>query len=119
MEKCQEAHKEAVLALAWMAPADGIISRQELRIIINFCINQGVHAEQSELQAIEELNKGLNMKTTGGESAALENIKSLMTRPLTYRAAFLGAAEAIAAANKTVNASKKRALNAARELISS
>lgn len=117
MGKCQQEHEAATLALTWLASSDGTISRQELRIIVNFCINQGTEIPSSDLAAIDNLNSGLNMKITGGENAALENMAELKSKPMHYRAAFLGATEAICAANKTVNASKKRFLQAARELL--
>lgn len=117
METCQTDHKHASLALTWLASSDGVISQQELRIIVNFCETQGSHFNKSDLKSIDRLNAGLNMKVTGGEVGALENLAEIRSRDIQYRAAVVAAVDAICLANKTINASKKRFQQAARELI--
>ena len=117
MNKCQQEHEHAVCALIWLASSDGTISRQEFRVMISFCTRQGTQIEKLDLNSIDKLNSGLNMKISGGENAAIENIAMLKIKSIQYRAAFLGATEAICSANKTINSSKKRFQQAARDLI--
>lgn len=116
MSTCEQNHAEAVHSLLWLAGSDGTVSRQELRIIISFCERQGTSIEKGWGRALDRLNSGLNISTTGGESGALSNIEALRDRPLPYRIAYAGAAEAIAAANKTSNAAKRRLVAAAHAL---
>lgn len=117
MDTCTKDHPEAVHALTWMSGSDGTVSRQELRIIIGFCERQGAPIRTGWQSVIDYLNSGLSLSTTGGETGAKENIAALSSKPITYRAAFLGAAEAILAANKTTNAAKRRLVESARKLI--
>lgn len=117
MNKCTAQHDEAVSSLIFMAASDGTVSRQELRIIIGFCERQGTVLGKAWVGACDHLNAGLKLSITGGESGARDNIAALSAKPVGYRAAFLGAAEAIVASNKTTNAAKRRLLEQARGLV--
>jgi len=116
---CQADHHEAASALLWLAGSDGTVSRQELRIIIGFCERQGARVEKSWGSALDFLNSGLNISVTGGEGGAMANITDLRSKPMSYRIAFVGAVEAIIAANKTSNSAKRRLADAARMLVDS
>lgn len=117
MEKCIADHENAVNALTFMAASDGKVSRQELRIIIGFCERMGTQVGKQWEDACEYLNSGLTISVKGGLSGAEENIAALKDRAINYRAAFLGAAEAIVASNRTSNISKRKLLDQARALI--
>lgn len=114
---CESGHPDAFPALAWMAASDGTVSRQELRILIGFCERQGTSIEASWKDALEHLNSGMKMSVGGGEKEATGHISALAEMPINYRAAFLGAAEALAASNRTSSAAKNRILEAARKII--
>lgn len=114
---CQSSHPDAFPALAWMAASDGTVSRQELRILIGFCERQGTSIEATWKDALEHLNSGMKMSAGGSEKGSIEHISALAKMPINYRAAFLGAAEALAASNRTSNAAKNRILEAARKII--
>lgn len=117
MDACTAAHPEAVHALIFIAGSDGTVSRQELRVIIGFCERQGATIKLGWKSVLDYLNAGLQLSITGGEAGAKENIASLSAKPMAYRAAFLGAAEAILAANSTTNKSKRNLVEQARKLI--
>lgn len=117
MTICQVDHDEATSSLLWLAGSDGTVSRQELRIIIGFCERQGAPVEKTWGKALEFLNSGLNISVTGGEKGAAANIAALRDKPMSYRIAFVGAVEAIIAANKTSNAAKRRLADSARALV--
>lgn len=117
MNKCQVEHELAVLILTWLAASDGTVSRVELRIIIDFCQNQGTVIDNKLISSLDRLNSGLNISVTGKESSIFENIEALKDKPLNYRENFLGAAVAICSSNKTINAAKKRVLDKIRTLV--
>ena len=95
MDKCQAEHELAVLILTWLAASDGTVSRAELRIIIDFCKNQGTVIENSLISSLDRLNSGLNISVSGKEASVVENIEMLREKSMSYKANFLGAAVAI------------------------
>lgn len=117
IEACQTDHPHATPALLFMAASDGTVSRQELRIILGFCERQGSVFSSDWSDACEHLNAGININVTGGEAGARDNIADLTDKPVKYRAAFLGAAEAIVACNRTTNTTKQRLIKQARDLV--
>jgi hypothetical protein len=117
IDACQESHPHATPALLFIAASDGTVSRQELRIIIGFCERQGSIFSADWSAACEHLNAGININVTGGEAGARDNIADIADKPVKYRAAFLGAAEAIVACNRTTNATKQRLIEQVRSLV--
>lgn len=114
---CQDAHPEAVNALTWLAGADGVVSKQELRLVFNFCEAQGVVLNKSAYKAIDSLNAGMSMQIKATETAAHASIDALASRPPPYKAAFFGTAHKICGSQKRLTAAKERFLKKAEALI--
>lgn len=117
MNKCQAEHDLAVVILTWLAASDGTVSRAELRIIIDFCQNQGTVIDNNLISSLDRLNSGLNISVFGKEASVFEKMEELKEKPLNYRANFLGAVVAISSSNKTINVGKKRVLDKIRTLV--
>lgn len=116
-DTCKAAHDDAFHALVFIAASDGKVSRQEFRIILGFCERMGSDLGGRWPEVVEKLNDGITISIDAREATISEHIEALRNRPVPYRAAFLGAVEAIVASNRTSNATKRRLLDQSRNLI--
>lgn len=115
--QCHDEHPHAAAALFFMAGSDGSISRNELRIILGFCERQGTAIGGEWQTAQDHVNAGIKIQTTDNPASVEQHIAALAAKPIAYRAAFLGAIEAINASSKTSSPTKRRILERAQALV--
>ena len=117
LSACQKDHSLAADALCWLAAADGTVSKQELRVLLRFCEEQGTQINKAAFKAIDNLNAGMSMKVRTTESEAHQAITALSEKPAAYRLAFYGAANKIVGSQKRLSEAKRRFIEAASAII--
>ena len=116
LDACQTAHPEVADALSWLAAQDGTVSKQELRIIFQFCEAQGTAINERAYTALARLNSGVSMKVGITEAEALQSIAALASKPVAYRLAFYGAANRLCGSQKNISQAKQRFLKQAEQV---
>lgn len=117
LSSCQNDHPQAADALCWLANSDGTVSKQELRILLRFCEEQGTRIDKAAFKAIDNLNAGMSMKVRTTETEAHQAVKTLAGKPAAYRLAFYGAANKICGPQKRISEAKQRFIKAAEAIV--
>lgn len=117
MDVCNSDHAAAAQALLWLAASDGTISKQEARNLFRFCEKQGSTLPSGTNDALDYLNNGMTIQTSRTEREVQNDLEEIAKRPITYRAAFLGAAHAICGGNKRISKTKQDFLDRAAKLV--
>lgn len=93
---------DATSILLTAAQADGKISRDDLRIIVNFCNKHGADISKDWEQPLKHLNSGITMRADGDRTCP-ESFNELAGRPLLYLNALYGALCAMTLGAKRAN----------------
>lgn len=117
MTACNDAHRDAMTALCWLAAADGSVSKQELRTIFRFCAEQGTAINKDTYQTIDSLNAGMSIKVPTSEPDAMSAVAALASQPAAYKLAFFAAANKLCGSQKKIAPAKQRFLKAAESLV--
>jgi hypothetical protein len=114
---CRQDHPEATESLCWLAGSDGTVSKQELRTVMRFCVEQGTNINQAAFKDIDKLNAGLRVDNSTTEAEAHSLIQKIASRPTGYRVAFFGVANKLCGNQKNISIKKQKFIKAASELL--
>lgn len=117
MHVCNTDHPSASQALLWLAASDGTISKQEARNLFRFCEKQGSTLPAGTHDALDYLNNGMSIRTSRTEREVQNDLADIGSKPIPYRAAFIGAAHAICGGNKRISKTKQDFLDQANRLV--
>jgi hypothetical protein len=116
IDACMDENEAATMLLSIVASADGKISRDELKVIANFCMKHGALIESQWLTSISRLNSGVNMRVAGDKNMD-KHLAALKGRPVLYLAGLYGAVVALTIGRSTSNAGTKNTTQALEAMI--
>ena len=100
--ECQDTCGDATAILITAAQADGKVSRDDLRVIIKFCLKQGASIRSDWPDVIGRLNAGVSLNVTGDRECS-ESFEALECRPTLYLNTLYGALTALTMSAKRKN----------------
>lgn len=100
--ECQNACGDATAILITAAQADGKVSRDDLRVIIKFCLKHGSNIRDDWPDVISRLNAGVSLNVSGDRECS-ESFEALQKRPTLYLNSLYGALTALTMSAKRKN----------------
>lgn len=115
--ECQDTCGDATAILITAAQADGKVSRDDLRVIIKFCLKHGANIRKDWPDIVSRLNAGVSLNVTGDRECS-ESFEALECRPTIYLNTLYGALTALTMSAKRKNSVAERLADRLEHMIS-